>query len=215
MTPEPPSKKPHAKETASTIPAPPDDALATTKAVASNDLGDDEHALSLGSCLLSSGSGNLEPEKRPSSRPKAVAVAENALLISEFDDWWIAYGRIGSKADAKARYLHWRRQGATAAELQRAATRYLAHCANTDTFAKHAATFLSKKPNRWQEWLDEDHGDNDPRRHAQAARSAQVLSAAADVFGVDLRREVPDGSHQRHSAPGATAPLGLPAPVVD
>jgi hypothetical protein len=124
----------------------------------------------------------LTQELPPDSGESCVDLSE------DFERWWKHYGRIGSKADALGCYLHWRKHGASEAELTLAATRYLAHCRQTQTSIKHAATFLAKKPNRWKEWADgEEHG-------SMAANAAPACDSLGSVVGQcpncggDLRR---------------------------
>jgi hypothetical protein len=84
-------------------------------------------------------------------------------LDGDFEVWWAAYGRVGSKADAHRLYLYWREHGASAEQLTSAAAAYIAHCGKTSCSLQHAKTFLAKTPNRWEEWAaNEEHGDMAP-----------------------------------------------------
>ena len=105
-------------------------------------------------------------------------LAEN----DDFATWWTTYGSVGSKADAEALYLHWRRHGADVADLLAAAVAYRDHCAATDCKMMHGRTFLAKKLNRWHEWAaGEHHGAMDVRADRNLT---DVLTAGARAFGL-------------------------------
>jgi hypothetical protein len=108
----------------------------------------------------------------------------------DFDLWWTTYHKVGSRADAWEVYQHWRKQGATAADLLTAAENYIAHCTATDCKVKHGATFLAKKPNRWREWvLNEEHGDMD--RPGGQKRSTRQLDTSFGVLRAVMSKEEP------------------------
>jgi len=91
-----------------------------------------------------------------------IVSASDSDTTNDFAEWWAAYGKVGSKADALTLYRYWRQHGATADDLLRAAVAYRQHCEATDCKLKHARTFLAKKPCRWREWADgEEHGSMD------------------------------------------------------
>jgi hypothetical protein len=71
-----------------------------------------------------------------------------------FPAWWKVYGSRGSKADAFACYAYWITKGASADDLLKAARNYVASCSVQDRLLKDGSTFLAKKPNRWQEWVE-------------------------------------------------------------
>jgi hypothetical protein len=155
--------------------------------------------------------------------PLAVASAP-AVSDSDVDEhfacWWDTYGRVGSKADARELYRHWRGQGATAEELLRAAIAYRDHCSSpSGPKIAHARTFLAKKPNRWREWADgEEHGSMDAQG---SARLNDVLTAGAQAFGLQGGDHDHDHDHditgRRAGAAlgGAHARRGLPAGRVE
>lgn len=146
-----------------------------------------------------------EPEPEPVLNPSAdasapadadddVGTAESAHFLTrtadyytaDFAEWWTAYGRIGSKADAERLYRFWRGKGAERADLLTAARVYRDHCAATDCKMQHARTFLAKPTKgaraRWYEWAEgEDHGSMDVRDDTTLH---DVLSAGAEAFGL-------------------------------
>lgn len=99
--------------------------------------------------------------------PVSDSATNTTPLDDDFSEWWAAYGRIGSKADAERLYRFWRDKGAERADLLRAATVYRDHCRRDRSRMQHARTFLAKPPKggraRWYEWAaGEDHGPMDP-----------------------------------------------------
>jgi len=124
----------------------------------------------------------LAPAQPPAKNSLADASAPAVANDEDFEHWWTAFGKVGSKADARELYSWWRAHGATADDLLRAATSYRAHCTATDCKLKHARTFLAKKPNRWREWADgESHGSMDV---TDTSRLTDVLAAGAAAFGL-------------------------------
>jgi hypothetical protein len=123
-------------------------------------------------------------------------------LDNDFEFWWVEYGKVGSKADARKLYGWWRERGATRDDLFFAAHGYRSHCEATDCKMKHARTFLAKDPNRWKEWAEgEEHGGMDVRG---TRRLSDVIEAGIDIFG---------GDHERTPRLGpATHPQGGQAP---
>ena len=157
-------QNPHIKEAPSIIPTPVETVPSTMQEQCKHDarhnLGYDEPGRS---CLVSChGSGNLEPEKPSSRLSEPIARVEE-----EFELWWIASERIGSKADARELYWHWRDHGASHDDLTAAVRNDRRHCRTTQTSCRHGATFLARKPNRWREWLDEQHGDGNRRSNGK------------------------------------------------
>ena len=180
-----------------------------------------------------------EPEPEPVLNPLAdasapadadddVGTAESAHFLTrtadyytaDFAEWWTAYGRIGSKADAERLYRFWRAKGAEAADLLAAARVYRAHCECTDCKMQHARTFLAKPPKggraRWYEWAaGEEHGAMDVRA---TERLADVFDTAAEAFGLNggrddngSRRQLTGGptrASQRRAHAGGGVPAG-------
>jgi hypothetical protein len=108
------------------------------------------------------------------SLPISLPVVRGSRVYDvAFEEWWKLYGKVGSKADAAITWLWWvKKGGATTDELAEAARRYVEHCVATGTLQKHGATFLSKKPNRWEEWLTDEHGScGHPQRSQRAVDS--------------------------------------------
>ena len=121
------------------------------------------------------------------SRALADAPAPAGASEEDFEEWWAAYGRVGSKADADHLYCFWRKKGAERGDLLAAAVAYRAHCERTDCKIAHARTFLAKPPKggraRWAEWAaGEDHGAMDV---AGASHLSDVLAAGAEAFGLN------------------------------
>ena len=77
---------------------------------------------------------------------------------ADFLEWWETFGKVGSRADAEKLYRWWREHGAGRDALLTAAVKYRRWCEQTSTAQKHGRTFLAKDPNRWEEWLEEEHG---------------------------------------------------------
>jgi hypothetical protein len=121
------------------------------------------------------------------SRSLVDASAPTGANNDDFTEWWTAYGKIGSKADAERLYQFWRGKGAERADLLTAAVTYRAHCERTDCKMQHARTFLAKPQKgaraRWYEWAEgEEHGSMDV---AGDDELASVLRAGALTYGSD------------------------------
>lgn len=190
-------QNPHVKEGPSTIPAPCKNSArhnADPVEPCSSCLGS-----CLGSCLVSGDLGLVIVDETPST---------GASEATEFAEWWDAYGKVGSKADAQTLYAWWRKHGAEHGELMLAAVRYREHCSASDTKIAHARTFLAKKPNRWREWADgESHGVMDVR----ASESLNdVLNAGARAFGF-TGDEQDDRDTQHHGLGAGTLAGDTPA----
>lgn len=167
-------------------------------------------------------SPSLSPEDlNPLAGKPAGEVAYNVDVA--FEDWWVAYGRVGDKARARDLFRWWITTGkAPPGELFAAAANYRAHCERTDTKIKHAATFLAKpgkgKSAIWPEWAaGEEHGSMDTRSDT---RLNDVLTAGAQAFGLTTgahHGRTHDIDHDlgerpdRACAGGAPARRGLPA----
>ena len=80
----------------------------------------------------------------------------------DFEKWWVAYGRVGNKALARDCYRYWRGKGFSADRLLAAIPPYITDCIANDRTVQHAATFLKKKLNCWEEWITEEHGSSKP-----------------------------------------------------
>lgn len=116
-----------------------------------------------------SSSRSSSKELMPSSDGREEACVKNTHaakkenpLTPDFLDWWTAWGKRGSRADAALCYAFWIARGASPADLLTAARNYLADCRRCERKQKDGATFLAKKPNRWEEWLE--RGDVDQRQ---------------------------------------------------
>lgn len=120
----------------------------------------------------------------PAGVDNSRSVADS--YADDFIEWWTAYGKVGSKADAERLYRFWRSKGAERADLLAAAQVYRVHCERTDCKMQHARTFLAKPQKgsraRWYEWADgEEHGGMD----VGASRNlSDVLTAGAEAFGL-------------------------------
>ena len=95
--------------------------------------------------------------KALATRQAKTSSSPDAHYSAAFLAWWEAFGHVGSKADASALYEHWRQAGTAEDDLLHAARSYRAHCEAAGQHRVHARTFLAKKPNRWREWVDEEH----------------------------------------------------------
>ena len=116
------------------------------------------------------------PDLTRPDRKRETLLATSVAVKEDFEGWWVAYGRVGSKADAKRLYLYWREHGASAEQLSSAAAAYIAHCGKTSCSLQHAKTFLAKTPNRWEEWAtNEQHGDMAPPAVGPATRDDRIL----------------------------------------
>ena len=127
-------------------------------------------------------------------------------INAAFDEWWTAYGKVGSKAEALSLYRWWRTTGkASADDLLAAAVNYRAHCSATDCKMQHGRTFLAKKPNRWDEWArGEEHGGMDA---GATTHLIDVLAAGAKAFG--LTGDDNGNGHRSHELDSRT-PTGNP-----
>lgn len=144
----------------------------------------------------------------------ATTGADNGDEQTDFAEWWSAYGKVGSKADALKLYRHWRTHGASRDDLLAAAVAYRDHCTATDCKLAHARTFLAKKPNRWREWADgEAHGSMDV---TATTHLSDVLTAGAAAFGLtggsngNGARALERGRSARVAAGGQDAGGGVP-----
>jgi hypothetical protein len=132
-------------------------------------------------------------ELRVESREKSNSLVPNGTRSSltaptytpAFETWWKAYGKVGSKAEAFALWLYWKKAGAQPEDLILAATNYHAHCGAVDQFQAHGRTFLSKNPNRWQEWVKPEEKPNGNNGH----RSGRQLDTSMSVIRNVLERE--------------------------
>jgi hypothetical protein len=130
--------------------------------------------------------------KRPAPAKSAKkagteVVVTTAVLESEFEKWWVAYGRVGTKARAYDLYCWWRTEaGADFRDLMAAAVAYREHVAADDSKMMHASTFLAKpakgKSPVWPEWATgEEHGTMNARSQR---RLHDVIATAARAFGM-------------------------------
>jgi hypothetical protein len=193
-------QSPHVKEAASTIPAPDGPGASRVQAP------DEQPSSCSGSCL---GSGNQVKSVPPISGEivGAQQPVDNSLP-GDFERWWAAYGRVGSKARARDLYLWWRRRGHSAEELLTAADAYVAHCSLTDCRLMHGTSFLAKpgkdKSPIWPEWATgEPHGSMDVRG---TQRAAEVLTTSMDAFAGVLGGN--NGRRSRYPSIGSGRPAG-------
>jgi len=127
-----------------------------------------------------------KPSIEPSVRTVNSKKADSGVLRSDFEEWWEASGRAGSKADAWGLYRWWRTQGgAGRAELLAAVVNYRIHCTATNCFMQHGRTFLVKPTKtqaaRWPEWASgEAHGSSDV---AGVDRVSDVLEVGLEWMG--------------------------------
>jgi len=134
-----------------------------------------------------------KPSIEPSVRTVNSIKADSGALRSDFEEWWEASGRVGSKADAWGLYRWWRTQGGAGRdELLAAVVNYRAHCTATNCFMQHGRTFLVKPTKtqaaRWPEWASgEAHGSSDV---AGVDRVSDVLEVGLEWMG---------GSHENAS----------------
>jgi len=134
-----------------------------------------------------------KPSIEPSIEPSVRIKADSGVLRSDFEEWWEASGRAGSKADAWGLYRWWRTQGGAGRdELLAAVVNYRAHCTATNCFMQHGRTFLVKPTKtqaaRWPEWASgEAHGSSDV---AGVDRVSDVLEVGLEWMG---------GSHENAS----------------
>ena len=167
-------QKPHFREVASTIPEPEKHNLGGAKTRAQPC----SAALLTGNgeWVTGNGDGNGEDQEPSSDSGESNALALVGEIVDsagdDFERWWVAYDRIGSKADSLDCYLYWRKHRASEDDLLIAADRYQEHCERTQTSIKHGATFLAKRICRWREWLSEEHGDG----HVEQRSGRQVDS---------------------------------------
>lgn len=125
-------------------------------------------------------------DNSPTTVDNSPSPSESDTDGGDFAEWWTAYGKVGSKADAERLYRFWRSKGAERADLLAAAQVYRAHCERTDCKMQHARTFLAKPQKgsraRWYEWAEgEEHGGMD----VGASRNlSDVLTAGAEAFGL-------------------------------
>ena len=139
-------------------------------------------------------------EKTLSRTKKASALAYSPA----FERWWRTSGRIGSKADASLLYEWWRGQGASEEELLRAVVNDRKHCQRVQQTPRHGATFLAKNPNRWCEWLDEEHGSGRPDAADPEMSAYDLWLYSKQQEGEDAgTRDIETHEHTQH---------GLPAP---
>jgi len=124
--------------------------------------------------------------------------------LSDFETWWTASGKIGSKADAAVLYRYWRKKGATEDELLTAITNDRRHCAATEQTCRHGSTFLAKTPNRWREWLDEEHGNGSASSRTLDSHDYLALSRQL--------KEEENHEAERDGGADVRADRGLPAP---
>ena len=107
----------------------------------------------------------VEQDQEPLSDSGESNGARN--VFSDFEEWWSAYGRVGSKAEAMDLYRWWRTTGKAPRDaLLAAAVGYRLHCELDGSKMQHGRTFLAKatkdKSARWPEWAHgEDHGTMD------------------------------------------------------
>jgi hypothetical protein len=137
------------------------------------------------------------------SQPTAPSSKVSRLSPADFLGWWAAFGKVGSRADAQKLYCWWRQQGADRNDLLTAAIKYRRWCEETATAQKHGRTFLAKDPNRWEEWLDEDHGASGDAAGRQD-RQHEAGTLRAIMFMEEERR---GGSID--AGRGSTTPRGL------
>ena len=116
-----------------------------------------------------------EEKRREKIKSKNFDDGDASSVREDFEKWWIAYGRVGSKALAKECYVYWRRQGYSAERLLAAIQPYLADCFANDRSVQHAATFLKKRINCWEEWITEEHGSAKPGGNGKRPASGAVL----------------------------------------
>ena len=172
-----------------------------------------------------------KPSKEPSTGTvtsitgSALEPAKAAEIQGDFEEWWDASGRIGSKADAGTLYRWWRTTGeASHDELLTAVINYRRHCEATDCFMQHGRTFLVKPSKnqaaRWPEWAaGEEHGSTDVAGAGRLADVVQVglewiegsngddghpIDAGSGAIGLE------PGCGQPHPAVGEDACGGLP-----
>ena len=102
---------------------------------------------------------------------------------ADFEHWWAAYGRIGSKAEARDLYRWWRNRGkASRDDLLTAAVAYRRHCELDGSKMQHGRTFLAKptkdKSARWPEWAKgEDHGTMDVGGNGNGKQRSDAVTA--------------------------------------
>ncbi len=122
-----------------------------------------------------------------------AAAPDGAQVDVDFEEWWITYGRVGSKARARDLYRWWRqRKDATRHDLLTAAQAYRAHCEASSCKMKHADTFLAKATkNRsavWPEWASgEEHGTMDVGDPAPTGAYAQISVSGDDLHQMARR----------------------------
>jgi hypothetical protein len=163
---------PHVKEPASVIPAP--DEYQLSMSLANVEPGSSCLVSCLGSCL-----GDSEQEEHLSTTA-TVPAAET--YSPDFEQWWEAYGRHGSKADAAKLWKHWRKQASPEALLT-AARNYVSDCMARDRLIRDGRTFLARDPNRWAEWIEPHPADVATDRRT-VGNLTDVLDAGARAFGL-------------------------------
>lgn len=98
---------------------------------------------------------STDPEEKRREEKKSTSVVTKNVTPSysgEFEEWWVAYGRKGSKAEAFTLYRHWRKQ-ASAEDLLAAANNYRASFNGDRLYQWEARRFLARAENRWEEWV--------------------------------------------------------------
>jgi hypothetical protein len=93
---------------------------------------------------------------------KSIGDEKTSPWGDDYEKWWILYGRVGNKALARECYYFWRKADFPADRLLAAIPPYLADCIRNDRSVQHAATFLKKRVNCWEEWITEEHGSAKP-----------------------------------------------------
>jgi len=153
--------------------------------------------------------------------PISVRLVDADLLpdsdtTNDFAEWWSAYGKVGSKADALTLYRYWRQHGATADDLLMAAVAYRQHCEATACKLQHARTFLARKPCRWREWADgEEHGSmdvvGDARLQDVIAAGMEWMEGSDGGLAPGAVVAIEAGRGDTHTAGGEDARRSLPA----
>lgn len=137
--------------------------------------------------------GDVTPQARKEkTRKENLPQALPLVVVSdaEFDLWWTKSERVGSKADARVKYVWWREQGASHSDLLASIINDRRHCHETATTMRHAGTFLSHRDkegneiNRWQEWVESgQHGSGATRTDSrQPAPQRRVCSSCGTTM---------------------------------
>jgi len=145
-----------------------------------------------------------------------IVSASDSDTTNDFAEWWAAYGKVGSKADALTLYRYWRQHGATADDLLMAAVAYRQHCEATACKLQHARTFLARKPCRWREWADgEEHGSmdvvGDARLQDVIAAGMEWMEGSDGGLAPGAVVAIEAGRGDTHTAGGEDARRSLPA----